>query len=188
MDNVISLVVWAKLTDFTADLTFGSCFVKSEVNLKSPWQPRYPYHLISLPSTGCFEELGLSYKGFSLVRLVIKTNREHSTFTGVSFSFYLPLCQHTHLHLPPHFSQHCLSCILPKFNFCSTSVSTIFFFPICFFEKQRHMLISPSVRNGTQQARIPSSKYSPLSSSFLPCRSKSRGLTHPGSATFQEVN
>lgn len=137
MDNVISLVVWAKLTDFTADLTFGSCFVKSEVNLKSPWQPRYPYHLISLPSTGCFEELGLSYKGFSLVRLVIKTNREHSTFTGVSFSFYLPLCQHTHLHLPPHFSQHCLSCILPKFNFCSTSVSTIFFFFLFAFLKSK---------------------------------------------------
>lgn len=124
----------------------------------------------------------MSYKGFSLARLVIKTNREHSVFTDVSFAFYLPLCQHTHLHVRAHLSQHRQPCISPKFNRGSASVRA--FSPVCFFEKQRHMFSSPSVRNGTQQARIPSSKYrlmcnSPVSSSFLPCRSKSRGLDPP---------
>ena len=71
-------------------------------------------------------------KGFSLLRLVIKTNREHSTFTGVSFSFYLLLCQHTHththIHIPPHLSQRYPSCIASKFHFCFTPVQPFFLF------------------------------------------------------------
>ena len=80
-----------------------------------------------------WRSLACLIKGFSLLRLVIKTNREHSTFTGVSFSFYLLLCQHTHththIHLPPRLlSQRYPSCISSEFHFCFTPVQPFFLF------------------------------------------------------------
>lgn len=129
--------VGAECKDFTADLMLGRVLSNRRWIFRSPWQPHYPYHLISL----AFEELGVSYKGFSLERLVIKTNREHSVFTDVSFSFYLPLCQHTHLHVHAHRSQHRQPCISPKFNRGSASVRA-FFARLLFWKAKTHVLVS----------------------------------------------
>lgn len=98
------------------------------------------------------------------MRLVIKTNREHSTFTGDSFCFYPPpTSANMHTSTYPVIFH---SIAFPVFSLNSISAS------LCFYEKQRHMLVSPSVRNGTRQARTPSSKClltcsPPFSSSFL---------------------
>lgn len=92
-------------------------------------------------------------KGFSLLRLVIKTNREHSTFTGVSFSFYLLLCQHTHTHTSTYPLVFFHSVTPPVFPLSFTSASLLFSHSF-FSAKQRHMFIYPRVRSGTHQANM----------------------------------
>lgn len=78
----------------------------------------------------------LSYKGFSLVRLVIKLNGEHSTSTGITLVLRLsPSCQRTHAPTLKSLSA------LPFPVFCQNNRSVLLLFNIFEWMEMRRLYL-----------------------------------------------
>lgn len=130
----------------------------------------------------------MSYKGFSLVRLVMKINREQSLSLSIG--------QHTHTSTYPLIF---CSITLPVFCLNFISASLLFghsFFLLFLKSKDACSYFHPSEMalsrlTGMQYINISfSSLHLPCPAAVwipLLCRSKSSGPTQPSSATFQEV-